>query len=77
MSKIFLISIVTLLFVMNVNGFLGEKYPYLPTVDYVEISKYLGEWNELYRLPTRGEDDVIKGFSTCFNVTAHYTLNAD
>ncbi len=39
----------------------------LPTVDYVELERYLGKWYELERLPNSFE----KG---CGNVTADYSL---
>lgn len=49
----------------------------LPTVDYVDLSKYVGFWYELYRFPNFFEDNKKKGFGHCYNATANYSVNTD
>jgi apolipoprotein D and lipocalin family protein len=44
--------------------------PALPTVDYVDVKRYMGLWYEVARLPTRFEKD-------CQHVTAEYRLMPD
>lgn len=47
-----------------------QKYPDVPTVNIVEIEKYMGSWYEIARY----EHFFEKG---CKNVTATYSLNED
>ncbi len=54
-----------------------STHPYLPTVDYVDLTKYSGTWNELYRIPVFYEDNPKEGFGACFNTTAGYSINSD
>lgn len=42
----------------------------ISTVNFVDLKKYQGVWNELYRFPNRFEQG-------CFNVTAEYTLKGN
>jgi len=42
-------------------------YPYLPTVDYVDLDRFLGRWYEIARYP----NDFEQG---CVGVTADYSL---
>ena len=65
MLKILIYMIVTFLFVGCTT-----KYPYLKTVDYVDIQKYKGTWYEIARF----EHFFEKG---CKNVTATYEIKDD
>lgn len=47
------------------------------TVDHVEIGKYTGLWNEIYRIPNGFQDNSSKNRSICFNTTAEYALEQD
>ncbi len=77
MNKTLLIIIVGIVSLLTATtAFLLVGRP-LPTVDHVDLSKYIGEWNELYRFPTTFEDNTKKGYGTCFNATAVYSINAD
>jgi len=48
--------------------------PQPPTVENVELSRYLGKWNELERIPNEFQDNIPAGYSTCYNTTAEYSL---
>ena len=45
-------------------------HPYLPTVDYVDLDRFLGRWYEIARYP----NDFEQG---CVGVTADYSLKAN
>ena len=44
--------------------------PALPTVQYVDLNKYLGTWYEIARMPFKAEDGLA-------NISATYSLNED
>ncbi len=44
--------------------------PALPTVQHVDLNKYLGTWYEIARMPFKAEDGLA-------NITATYSLNED
>lgn len=47
------------------------------TVSSVELPRYLGLWNEIYRIPNGFQDNSSKTKSVCFNTTAEYALVED
>ncbi|MFS8428375.1 hypothetical protein EIQ28_09190 [Xanthomonas campestris pv. plantaginis] len=48
-----------------------SRHPDLSTVASLDLSRYLGTWYEIARLPIRFED------ADCTDVSAHYSLDAD
>ncbi len=65
MFKIFTVIFIALFFSSCVN-----KYEPLPTVQKVDIQKYLGKWYEIARFEHYFEKD-------CKNVSANYSINED
>ncbi len=47
------------------------------TVDSVDLEKYLGAWQELYRLPNSFQDDRDGDYGECMNTVARYTSKED
>ena len=74
--KLFSILSVVILSLSSKAMASGHAMP-LETVDHVELSAYLGTWNELYRIPNEFQDDKPEGLSTCFNTTAEYQVISD
>ena len=69
--KIALVFIVLILLAAGLTGCLKKNiHPYLPTVEKVELERYVGRWYEIARYPHRFE----KG---CSSVTADYSLQED
>lgn len=51
--------------------------PDVKTVPQVELSSYVGLWNELYRIPNSFQDNTSSSKSACFDTTAEYAALED
>lgn len=58
-------------------GFSVHAQPSVSTVPHVDLNKYVGLWNELYRIPNSFQDNSSRSTSICFNTTAEYAALPD
>lgn len=68
-----LILIPTLVFATGSNA--SSNPP--TTVNNVELSRYVGLWYEIARLPNNFQDKAKNGYSACYNTIAEYSLRND
>jgi apolipoprotein D and lipocalin family protein len=66
MNLIYIVVILVVIFII----YISYPYPSLPTIKHLDLSKYLGLWHEVARLPNFFQ-------SGCFNSTAEYSLTND
>ncbi len=58
-------------YALVLNAFLAQAAD-LQTVESVDLQKYLGEWQEVMRIPNSFQDNKRGEFGECFNTVAKY-----
>ncbi|MBY0370556.1 lipocalin family protein [bacterium] len=59
-------------FFLAVTVSMSQASPPVAAVERVDLSKYIGLWNELYRVPNRFQDNSSSTKTACYNTTAEY-----